>query len=80
MKKGFTLVEVLVVSVIVAVLSAGAIPAFTGYIDRTSSEVCENMAAMILKGVMVLAQDNPNIIPNTYTPATLSDQYDAFKV
>ncbi|MDD4206179.1 MAG: prepilin-type N-terminal cleavage/methylation domain-containing protein, partial [Candidatus Delongbacteria bacterium] len=27
MKKGFTLVEVLVVSVIVAVLSAGAIPA-----------------------------------------------------
>ncbi|MFO7810092.1 MAG: prepilin-type N-terminal cleavage/methylation domain-containing protein [Candidatus Delongbacteria bacterium] len=79
MNKGFTLVEVLVVSIIVAVLAAAAIPAYTDYIDRTSSQVCENTAAMVLKGVMVLAQDHPDI-SGDYTPETLGDDYDEFRI
>jgi type IV pilus assembly protein PilA len=37
-KKGFTLVEVIVVLVIIAVLAAIAIPALTGYIDKANEK------------------------------------------
>lgn len=57
MNKGFTLVEVLVVAVIVALLSAVAIPAMNGYIERTSDMVCEHTAASVLKSIVVYIQD-----------------------
>ena len=37
-KKGFTLVEVIVVLVIIAILAALLIPALTGYIDKANEE------------------------------------------
>lgn len=37
-KKGFTLVELIVVLVILAILAALLIPALTGYIDRANEE------------------------------------------
>lgn len=37
-KKGFTLVELIVVLVILAILAALLIPALTGYIDRANNE------------------------------------------
>lgn len=33
-KKGFTLVEIIVVLVIIAIMAAFAIPAYTGYVDK----------------------------------------------
>ncbi len=47
MRKGFTLIEVLVVAVIVAVLAAVAIPAYNGYISNTKRDVAKNLAATI---------------------------------
>jgi len=79
MNKGFTLIEVLVVSLIVAILSSVAIPTFQGYIDRASSQVCEHTAAMILKSVIALVYEHPDIT-GSYTPETLSDQYSLFNV
>lgn len=43
-KNGFTLIEVIVVAVIVAVLAAVAIPLYNGYIHDTRQDVVNNLA------------------------------------
>jgi prepilin-type N-terminal cleavage/methylation domain-containing protein len=47
MRKGFTLIEVLVVAVIVAILAAVAIPAYNQYIRSSKEKVAINYAATI---------------------------------
>jgi prepilin-type N-terminal cleavage/methylation domain-containing protein len=44
LKKGFTLVEVIVVSVIVAVLAAVAVPLYMGYLNDTRQESVDQLA------------------------------------
>jgi prepilin-type N-terminal cleavage/methylation domain-containing protein len=43
-KKGFTLVEAIVVSVIIAVLAAVAIPVYSGYLNTTKQDAVDNLA------------------------------------
>jgi prepilin-type N-terminal cleavage/methylation domain-containing protein len=50
-KKGFTLIEVIVVLVIVAVLAAIAIPALTGYIDKANQRGLEAEKATVAKAL-----------------------------
>ncbi|MBU4486411.1 MAG: prepilin-type N-terminal cleavage/methylation domain-containing protein [Candidatus Delongbacteria bacterium] len=47
MRKGFTLIEVLVVAVIVAILAAVAIPAYNAYIKNSKEKVAINFAATV---------------------------------
>ena len=47
MRKGFTLIEVLVVAVIVAILAAVAIPAYNAYIRNSKEKVALNFAATV---------------------------------
>lgn len=47
MRKGFTLIEVLVVAVIVAILAAVAIPAYNGYIQSSKEKVARNTAGTV---------------------------------
>jgi len=49
--KGFTLIEVLVVAVIVAVLAAVAIPAYMNYVKDSKGQVMENIAATVATSI-----------------------------
>jgi len=49
--KGFTLIEVLVVAVIVAVLAAVAIPAYMNYVKDSKGQVIENIAATVATSI-----------------------------
>jgi type IV pilus assembly protein PilA len=50
-QNGFTLVEVIVVSVIVAILAAVAIPLYIGYINDSAQNVANNEAANFANAV-----------------------------
>jgi type IV pilus assembly protein PilA len=63
-QQGFTLVEVIVVAVIVAVLAAVAIPLYMGYIKDTRNNVCQNNAAAIATTIQAkLAQNISYSVP-----------------
>lgn len=46
-QQGFTLVEVIVVAVIVAVLAAVAIPLYMGYVKDSRTNVCQSNASSV---------------------------------
>ena len=56
-KKGFTLVEVIVVLVILAILMAIAIPSLTGYIDKANERAILTEASSIQSALQVASTD-----------------------
>lgn len=56
-KKGFTLVEVIVVLVIIAILAAIAIPAMTGYIKRANDKALISDGRTILVALQTTASE-----------------------
>ena len=79
-KKGFTLVELIVVLVILAILAALLIPALTGYIDKARKEsvVAETRSAVMAAQTIVCLKSTARRramlhwrIPTTLTLRTL---------
>ncbi|MEG0272610.1 MAG: prepilin-type N-terminal cleavage/methylation domain-containing protein [Hydrogenoanaerobacterium sp.] len=56
-KKGFTLVEVIVVLVILAILAAISIPALTGYIDEAKKKQIVAETRTVLVAMQAIASD-----------------------
>lgn len=52
--QGFTLIELIVVLVIMAVLAAAAIPTFMGYLDKTKSTICESQKGQMRRELTAL--------------------------
>ena len=71
-KKGFTLVELIVVLVILAILAAMLVPALVGYIDRAKKEKEYQAASTVYAAVQALATE-------TYGKGGKLDTADAIK-
>ena len=78
-KKGFTLVELIVVLVILAILAALLIPALTGYIDKAKEKKIVAETRMVVMAVQTVASeaygqigagnDLSDILPDHWTSA-----------
>lgn len=62
-KKGFTLVELIVVLVILAILAAILVPALTGYIDKANQKVVITEARSALLALQTIASDEYSVAP-----------------
>lgn len=76
-KKGFTLVELIVVLVILAVLAAMLVPALTGYIKRARQEKDYQMAATVLTAAQSAATYQYSKADPTTTTFTIKGDTDA---
>ena len=56
-KKGFTLVELIVVLVILAILAALLVPALTGYIDRAKNKSIVSETRQVVMAAQTLADE-----------------------
>lgn len=56
-KKGFTLVELIVVLVILAILATLLVPALTGYIDKANKEKVVSETRMVVMPVQTVASE-----------------------
>ncbi len=73
-KKGFTLVEIIVVLVIIAILAAIAIPAMTGWIDKANEKAVAAEARTALLAAQTTASETYSTSGGSITsPGALDD-------
>jgi type IV pilus assembly protein PilA len=71
--RGFTIVELLIVIIIIAILAALTIVAYNGITTRANASRAKGNASNILKVATAYANDETNPVPGTYpTPAQLT--------
>lgn len=80
-KKGFTLVELIVVLVILAILAALLIPALTGYIDKANKEKVTAECRMVVMAAQTEASEEYGKLDSTVAEAQKAQKIaDAMKV
>ena len=68
-KKGFTLVELIVVLVILAILAALLVPALTGYIDKANKQKVTAECRMVVMAAQTEASEQYGKLDSTVTEA-----------
>ena len=80
-KKGFTLVELIFVLVILAILAALLIPALTGYIDKANKEKVTAECRMVVMAAQTEASEQYGALDSTVAEAQKAQKIaDAMKV
>ena len=69
-QKGFTLIEVIVVAVIVAILAAVAIPIYNAYVNSSRQNVVNNTAGSLATFCATSREQGQNVTPSTYAANT----------
>ena len=77
-KKGFTLVELIVVLVILAILAALLIPALTGYIDRAKRKSIVAETRQAVMAAQTIAEED--YAKNDSTNEAATENFDATKI
>jgi len=75
-RKGFTLMEIIVVLIIIAVLAAALIPSFVGFIRDSRSATAINQARMGMNAAQVLVTEAQGQTP-PQAPSTVAGTYSA---
>ena len=77
-KKGFTLIELIVVIAIIGILAAFLVPAILGYVNkaRRTSDIAS--AKEIYNNVLMVLNDNREQTYKTYYGDKIADAYDSF--
>lgn len=65
-RKGMTLIELIVVLVIIAIISAVAIPSFSGYIEKAKAHECEVNREILKDNLLTLATLYPDVTGEGY--------------
>ena len=81
---GFTIVELLIVVVVIAILAAITVVAYNGIQQQASRSVAQNATSQAAKKIMAYAVDNADTYPTTLEAVGINDsdstkyQYDAY--
>lgn len=75
-KKGFSLIEVIVISVIIAVLAAVSIPIYSAYIESAKNDTAESTCQMIGAAVAHAHYRGIDISADTWSHIGMSDPTD----
>ena len=75
MKKGFTLVEIMIVVAIIALLAAIAVPSFMNARTKSMQSSCQNNLRLIDGAVQQYALDNSNALASAMTQLVGTNAY-----
>jgi type IV pilus assembly protein PilA len=78
-KKGFTLVEIIVVLVIIAILAAAGIPAMLGFINQARERANVATARMVYVAAQAVATQYSNVTDGTAINSNMFTHADALK-
>ena len=82
-KKGFTLVELIVVLVILAILAALLVPALTGYIDKAREQSLISQGSMVLTAAQATVSEsygNGDIVVDASNNVSLKENLDTTSI